>query len=55
MLYIKKGKTRKLNKFNFNGINCETGGGTVIKRNHLESIGKINLTELSLARNRRAF
>lgn len=37
---------------NFNGINCETGVGTVIKRNHLENIRKTNLTELSLASNR---
>nr|XP_019921129.2 toll-like receptor 4 [Crassostrea gigas] len=42
----------QISLLNFNGINCETGVGTVIKRNHLENIRKTNLTELYLAGNR---
>lgn len=42
----------KLLSLNLNGINCETGIGTIIKRFHLENIKTTNLTELSLASNR---
>ena len=42
----------QISVLNFNGINCETGVGTVIKRNHLENIRKTNLTELYLVSNR---
>lgn len=42
----------QISLLNFNGINCETGVGTVVKRNHLENIRKTNLTELHLASNR---
>lgn len=42
----------KLLSLNLNGINCETGIGTIIKRFHLENIKTTNSTELSLASNR---
>lgn len=41
----------KLLSLNLNGIKCETGIGTIIKRFHFENIKTKNLTELSLASN----
>nr|XP_022294553.1 toll-like receptor 13 [Crassostrea virginica] len=42
----------KITSLDFNGINCATGIGTIIKRHHLKNIQMTSLKKLSLASNR---